>query len=256
MGKVFNKGLHDKDDQKEGLLKRLKNIEKNQNSNNNDKSKPSSARNESSKKTSVSDDKLEGSIYFPNVANMKDINNLELKNETHTSFEYLKNNTEEFFLVHPDIFDSDLKEFFKVIASEEKENIDNKLLLRQTSTRLESLLVFCKSMVICIIFGLLCLRINNIKLQRTDNVKLLQVRFLNDLMNGFEVYKKFKKSKKILDYKAEDLYLFLLANQNRTVNNIFLNTPTDKHNKEIYLQAKKLFNLREKILKNCLIREP
>ena len=56
-------------------------------------------------------------------------------------------------------------------------------------------------------------------------------------MNGFEVYKKFKKSKKKTDYKAENLYLFLLANQNRTVNNIFLNTPTDKHNKEINLQA-------------------
>ena len=41
LGKVFNEGLDDKDDQKEGLLKRLKNIEKNQNSNNNDKSKPS-----------------------------------------------------------------------------------------------------------------------------------------------------------------------------------------------------------------------
>ena len=39
LGKVFNKGLDDKDDQKEGLLKRLKNIEKNQNVNNNDKNK-------------------------------------------------------------------------------------------------------------------------------------------------------------------------------------------------------------------------
>ena len=82
-----------------------------------------------------------------------------------------------------------------------------------------------------------------------DNIKLLQVGFLKDLMNGFEVYKKFKKSKKKFDYKAEDLYLLLLANQNRTVNNIFLNTPTDKHNKKIYLQAKILFNLREKNFK-------
>ena len=65
-------------------------------------------------------------------------------------------------------------------------------------------------------------------------------------MNGFEVYKKFKKSKKKLDYKAEDLNLFLLANQNRTVNNIFLNTSTDKYNKEIYLQAQKMFNFRGK----------
>ena len=64
-------------------------------------------------------------------------------------------------------------------------------------------------------------------------------------MNGFKVYKKFNKLDKELNYKAEDLYLFLLANSKRTVNNVFLNTPTDKHNKEIYLQVQILFNLRE-----------
>ena len=147
LGKVFNKGLGDEDDQKEGLLKRLKNIEKNQNGNNNDKSKPSSTRNESSfytpsssvrskpsKKTSISDDKLEESVYFPDVANMKGINILEPKNKTQTSFEYLKNNIDELFLGYPDIFDSDLKEFFKDIASEEEENIDYELLSKQIST--------------------------------------------------------------------------------------------------------------------------
>ena len=86
-------------------------MKKNQNSNNNDKSKPSSARsvlsfyftpsssarNESSKKTSISDNKLERSICFPDVANMKGINNLEAKNEAQTSFECLKDNTKEFF---------------------------------------------------------------------------------------------------------------------------------------------------------------
>ena len=63
LGKVFNKGLDDKDDKKEGLLKRLKNTEKNQNVNNNDKNKKtndeselSSAKSESSKKTSIRDD--------------------------------------------------------------------------------------------------------------------------------------------------------------------------------------------------------
>ena len=77
----------DKDDQKEGLSKKLENIEKSQNSNTNNKSKPSSVRNElsfyfslssnarskSSKKTSISDDKLERSIYFSDVANMQGI---------------------------------------------------------------------------------------------------------------------------------------------------------------------------------------
>ena len=83
----------------------------------------------------------------------------------------------------------------------------------------------------------------------SDKVKLQQAEFLKDLMNGFEVYKKFKESKKKFDYEAENLYLLLLANQNRTVNNTFLNTRKDKHNKKIYLQAKILFNLREKFFK-------
>ena len=49
---------------------------------------------------------------------------------------------------------------------------------------------------------------------------------------------------------AADLYLYLLGNPRRTVYDIFLNTPTDKYNKEIYLQMQKLVILREYILKN------
>ena len=78
-----------------------------------------------------------------------------------------------------------------------------------------------------------------------DNVRLLQVRFLDDLMNRFNVYKKNKEAN-----SATDLYLYLLGNLRRTVYDLFLNTPTDKSNKEIYLQAQKLFSLRENILKN------
>ena len=79
-----------------------------------------------------------------------------------------------------------------------------------------------------------------------DDVRLQQVEFLKDLMNGFKVYKKIKKPKKELSYNAKDFYLLFLGNQNKTVNDIFLNTPTDKHNQEIYWQALKLFNLRGK----------
>ena len=57
-GKVFNKGWDDKDDKKEGLLKRLKNIEKNQNVNKNDKNKKTN--NES-----------ELSIYSSDVVNIE-----------------------------------------------------------------------------------------------------------------------------------------------------------------------------------------
>ena len=57
-GKVFNKGLDDKEYKKEGLLKRLKNIEKNQNVNKNDKNKKTN--NES-----------ELSIYSSDVVNIE-----------------------------------------------------------------------------------------------------------------------------------------------------------------------------------------
>ena len=96
------------------------------------------------------------------------------------------------------------------------------------------------------------LLLNNINL---DDVKLQNVTFLKDLMNGFKVYKTIKKPERELNYKAKDLYLLLLGNPNKTVDNIFLNKSSDKYNKEIYLQAKKLFDLREKIFKNCLIKE-
>ena len=71
---------------------------------------------------------------------MEDINILELKDETHTF--YLKDDLEDFFLGYLDIFDSDLKSFFENITSEEK----------KLQHSLKRLLVFCKSMVVCIIF--------------------------------------------------------------------------------------------------------
>ena len=58
-----------------------------------------------------------------------------------------------------------------------------------------------------------------------DDFKLQQVEFLKDLMNGFEVYKTIQKSKNELNYEAKDLYLILLGNPNKTVNDIFLNKP-------------------------------
>ena len=104
LGKIFNKGL-DEEDKKEGLLKRLKNIEKNQNNNNSNKRNLSSVRSEpsfystpsSARSKSVSDDELEKSVYFPDVANMNDTDILEPKNKTETSFYYLKEKIIELF---------------------------------------------------------------------------------------------------------------------------------------------------------------
>ena len=68
-------------------------------------------------------------------------------------------------------------------------------------------------------------------------------------MNGFKVYKAIKKQKNESNYKAENIYVILLGDPKKTVDNIFLNKPTDKHNTEIQFQAKILFNLRDKIFK-------
>ena len=68
----------------------------------------------------ISDDKLERSVYFPDVANMEGIDVLGSKDKTQNS--YLKDDLEVFFLGYSDIFDSDLKEFFENFASEEKKS--------------------------------------------------------------------------------------------------------------------------------------
>ena len=68
-------------------------------------------------------------------------------------------------------------------------------------------------------------------------------------MNGLEFYKIIKKSNNKLHYEAKDLYLILLGNPNKTVYDIFLNTPKDKNKGEIYLQAQILFNLGGKVFK-------
>ena len=204
-------------------------MKKDQNSNNNDKSNLSSARSESSKKTLISDDKFERSVYFLDVANMKGINILEAKNETRTSFEYLKNNLDEFFLGYPDIFDSELRKFFNYIASEE-ENNDYELLSKHILILPKNIFSFLHEHGDLYNFWINLL-LKNINF---DDVKLQRVEFLKNLMNGFKVYKKFKNSKK---HNARDLYLFFLSNQNNCVNDIFLNTSTVNHNKEIYLQV-------------------
>ena len=46
-----------------------------------------------------------------------------------------------------------------------------------------------------------------------------------------------------------------MGNWDKTVDDIFLNTLTDKYNKEIYLQAQILFNLREKVFKKLSNKE-
>ena len=146
------------------------------------------------------------------------------------------------FISYSNIFDSDLKEFFKDIAFEEEKNIDYQLLSKQILILSKNMFSFLDKY--CDLYNF-CINLfyNKINL---DDFKLQQVEFLKDLMNGFEVYKKIKKPNEKLNYNAENLYLLLLGNLNKTANDIFLNKPTDKHNKETYSQGKILFDLRGK----------
>ena len=127
-------------------MKRLKNIEKNQDKNNNDNDKSES----STKTLANDDDELERDVYYPDLANI-----LESKNDTKTCFTYLKGKLDEFTELRPSIFDSDLKIFFKDIASEEKEKSNGIYFREKFLYRLGSILVFCMSIMICLIFGLI-----------------------------------------------------------------------------------------------------
>ena len=136
-----------------------------------------------------------------------------------------------------------MKEFFKDIASEEKRNIDYEVLSRQILIPSGNVFSFLNEYgdLHNFWFNLLLNTINS------KDIRLQQVKFLKDLMNGFKVYKKIKKPEGESNYKAEDLYSILLGNPNKTVDSMFLNISKYENNKEIYLQAKMLFNLREKM---------
>ena len=119
------------------------------------------------------------------------------KDETQNS--YLKDDLEVFFLGHPDIFDSDLKKLFENIASQEKENIDYKLLSREITTPSKNTFSFLQKHGN--LYNFLTNVLENTSLKQ-NNVRLLQVGFLDDLMNGFNVYKKIKGAN-----SATDLYI-------------------------------------------------
>ena len=85
-----------------------------------------------------------------------------------------------------------------------------------------------------------------------DDIKSQQINFLKDLVNGFGVYKNITKLKNKSDHKVEDLYLKLLGNLNKNVDEILFIKSRDKDDKEIYIEAKYLFKLREEILKKLV----
>ena len=146
MGKIFNKGLGE-DDQKEGLFERWKNIEKAQKGliNSNNKNKPDSVRNKSSKSSISSifdnisskseyedededeNEKTEHELYQDGgIEGMKGLfDEIKLKDEK--SEMYLENNLDEIKNKFPDIHNK-YPRFFQYIANKGKENINYEIL--------------------------------------------------------------------------------------------------------------------------------
>ena len=138
-----------------------------------------------------------------------------------------------------------MKKVFNYIASQEEKYIDHNLLSEEILTPSEKTFIFLKKYYDLYNFGInLLLEYSNL-----NYIKPQQVNFLQDLMNGFEAYKNITKPKSESDYKAGTLYLKLLTNANKTVDDVLFLKPLDQYNKEIYLQAKTLFDSRERIFK-------
>ena len=124
----------------------------------------------------------------------------------------------------------DLKRFFYYIADQEEKYIDYNLLSNEISLQSRDLLNFFNKYRDLYNFSIDAL----LKYSNINDIKSQRVNFLRDLMNGFSVYKNISKTKKGVNYKAEDFYLKLLGAPNKTVNDMLISPPWEKNNKEIY----------------------
>ena len=141
-----------------------------------------------------------------------------------------------------------MKKFFNHIASQEKKYIDYNLLSNEILLPSGDVLNFLNKYHDLYKFWANAI----LKYSNINDIKLQQVNFLRNLMNGFSVYRNISKPKKKLNHEATDLYLMLLGNPNKTVDDILISPPRDKDNKEIYTQAKILSDLSEQIPKKLV----
>ena len=115
----------------------------------------------------------------------------------------------------------DLKRFFYYIADQEEKYIDYNLLSNEISLQSRDLLNFFNKYRDLYNFSIDAL----LKYSNINDIKSQRVNFLRDLMNGFSVYKNISKTKKGVNYKAEDFYLKLLGAPNKTVNDMLISPP-------------------------------
>ena len=129
LGKIFNKGL-DKNDQKEGLFKRLKNIENAQKVLINGNNKPDSIFSKSENKDEDEEEnkKTARKLYQDGIEGMKGLKLPgEIESKDEKSQIYLEKNLNKIKNNSADIYYK-YQRFFKYIANKEKDNIDYEIL--------------------------------------------------------------------------------------------------------------------------------
>ena len=192
LGKIFNKGL-DEDDKKEGLFKRLKNIENAQKGliNGNNKNKPDSARSKvslqsiydsiSSKSKDEDEDKDENEktareLYQDGIEGMKGLKLPgEIESKDEESKMYLENNLNKIKNNFPHIYDK-YQTFFKYIANEEKNNIDYEIL----SIKVDNINFYDR-------YGTLYNYLNYFSKFSAEEISIKNKSFLEDPWKGFKL---------------------------------------------------------------------
>ena len=129
MGKIFNKGL-DKNDQKKGLFKRLKNIKNTQKKliSGDDKNKADSILSKSVDEDEDQNEKTARELYQDEIEGMKGLKLPgEIESKDEKSQLYLENNLNKIKNSFSDIYDK-YQRFSKYIAKKEKNKIDYEIL--------------------------------------------------------------------------------------------------------------------------------
>ena len=256
MGKIFNKGL-DEDDKKEGLFKRLKNIENAQKGliNGNNKNKPDKARSKvslqsifdsiSSKSKDEDEDENEKTareLYQDGIEGMKGLKLPgEIESKDEKSQMYLENNLNKIKNNIPDIYDK-YQRFFKYIANKEKDNIDYEIL----SSKVDDINFYDR-------YNTLYNYLSYFSKFSAEEISIKNKLFL-DLSKAFKL-----KSVYIIEGKnnTKKAYNNLFLN-NKKIDDVLYkkaNNELSGSNKNIFQEAKKLFDLRVESYKKLTLKE-
>ena len=250
LGKIFNKEL-DKDDQKEGLFKRLKNIENVQKDliNGNNRNKPDSERSKLSlpsifdsisSESKDEDEKTAHEFYQDEIEGMKGPilpGEIEIKDEK--SQMYLENNFNKINNNFPDIYDKHQR-FSKYIANKEKENIDYEIL----SSKVNDINFYDR-------FNTLY---NYFSTFNAKEISIKNISFLKDLLKGFKLKSVYTTNGENNIEKAYDDLVF----NNKKIDDVLykkVNNKLSNRGKNIFQEAKKLFDLRVEIYKMLVLEE-